>query len=69
MTRSPYAYGPHRSPQPTRAHTCQIRRRLERGWQPTSQDDCPACKVDREEGWHELLASFRQGLLGDDTHG
>lgn len=68
MTRSPYAYGPHRSPQPMRGHTCKIRRRLERGFPATSQDDCPGCRIEREEGWHELLASFRQELMGDGPH-
>lgn len=63
-------YGTAQAPQPTRAHTCKIRRRLEKGWStPTSQDDCPACQVDRREGWAQLLASFRDGLLGDAAHG
>lgn len=62
-------YGQARSPQPMRAHTCKIRRRIERGWHtPTSQDDCPACAIDRAEGWVQLLASIRSELYVHGTH-
>lgn len=61
-------YGTARSPQPTRAHTCKRRRQLERGWQATSQDDCPACGVEREEGWAQLLSSIRSQLWVHGTH-
>jgi hypothetical protein len=63
-------YGTARSPQPTAAHTCARRRQLHKGWSnPTSQDDCPACEVDRREGWAELLASIRRELYVHGTHG
>lgn len=61
-------YGQARSPQPTRAHTCHRRRQLNRGWTPTSQDDCPACDVERQEGWAQLLASVRAELFGHDPY-
>lgn len=46
-----------------RAHTCKIRRQLEKGHQATSQDDCPGCATDRREGWAELLASIRSEMF------
>lgn len=57
-------YGTARSPQPSKAHTCQRRRVLNRGWTATTQDDCPACGIERAEGWAELLASIRAELFG-----
>lgn len=61
-------YGSALSPQPMRAHTCQRRRQLERGWQATTQDECPACAIERREGWAQLVASFRAELWVHDTH-
>lgn len=66
MTRSPYAYGTARAPQPMRGHTCKIRRRIEKGHTATSQDDCPGCSIERTEGWHQLLASIRSQLYVND---
>lgn len=62
-------YGEARSPQPTRAHTCAIRRRLHKAWSPTTQDECPACQVERAEGWAQLLASIRDQVFVHGTHG
>lgn len=56
-------YGQAKSPQPMRAHTCVIRRRLEKSWDPTSSDDCPGCAVDRLEGWAQLLESIRREVF------
>lgn len=61
-------YGQARSPQPMRGHTCQRRRQIERGWKATSQDDCPGCKVEREEGWQELLASIGREVFVNDPY-
>jgi hypothetical protein len=63
-------YGSAQSPQPYGRHTCKLGKRVHRSTEPTSQDDCPACEVDRREGWSQLLASFRTALraAGDGTH-
>lgn len=62
-------YGTARSPQPMRAHTCKRRRQIERGWVATTQDECPACEVERREGWAELVASVSRELHVYGTHG
>lgn len=62
-------YGSAQSPQPYGRHTCQLGQRIHRSATPTSQDDCPACEVDRREGWQQLLASFRTALMGGQDDG